>query len=430
MPIKKPRGVADILPGEVERWQRLESIVREITRIYGYQEIRTPVFEFTELFQRGVGEETDIVAKEMYTFTDRRGRSLSLRPEGTAAVVRSFIENSLFNRPQPVKLYYTGPMFRYDRPQAGRFRQFHQFGVEVFGSDEPAVDAEVIALLTDFFKRIGLKDLLLEINSVGCPKCRQELVAALREYFKTVMEKLCRDCKERVERNPLRLLDCKEEGCGELAKQAPVPLDFLCPGCRAHFAGVREELDVLGIAYVVNPRLVRGLDYYTGTSFEVLLPGIGAQSAIGAGGRYNNLVVTCGGPPTPGVGFAVGIERTLLALDQQGLTLREAEPPGVFVATAGEGAERMVAGIIQNLRDAGFPADREYARRSLKTQLKQANRRGSKWVVIAGEEELNRGKLALRDMDTGEQVEIDVKDLVSWLKQHDAGQTTGSKNSF
>lgn len=420
MLIKKPRGVTDILPGEVERWQRLESIIREITCVYGYQEIRTPIFEFTELFQRGVGEETDIVAKEMYTFLDRRGRSLSLRPEGTAAVVRSFIENNLSNRPQPVKLYYIGPMFRYDRPQAGRFRQFHQFGAEVFGSNEPAVDAEVVALLMNFFKRIGLNGLLLEINSVGCPECRQELVHALRTHFKTVIEMLCKDCKGRVERNPLRLLDCKEEGCRELASQAPVPLDFLCPGCREHFAAVREELEALGITYTINPRLVRGLDYYTGTSFEVSLAGIGAQNAVGAGGRYNNLVATCGGPPTPGVGFAVGIERTLLALDQQGLTLPVEEPPGVFVATAGEGAMRVAPGILQTLRDAGFPADWDYAHRGLKAQLKQAHKRGAKWVVIAGETELTRGKVALRSMDTGEQVEVDIEELVPWLKNHGA----------
>lgn len=418
--VKKPRGVADILPGEVERWQRLEEIIRELTRIYGYREIRTPVFEFTELFQRGVGEETDIVAKEMYTFLDRRGRSLSLRPEGTAPVVRAFIENQMHTWPQPVKLYYVGPMFRYDRPQAGRWRQFHQFGVEVFGSADPALDVEVIALLMDFYARAGLQELVLELNSVGCPNCRSGLVAALRTHFASRRKDLCRNCRERLERNPLRLLDCKEESCRSLMTGAPVPLDFLCATCAARFAAVQGGLAAQGIRYVVNPRLVRGLDYYTGTAFEVLVPEIGAQSAIGGGGRYDNLVETCGGPPVPGVGFAVGMERTLLALELKGVSLPEAPQLEVFVAAAGERAEEKIPVVLQRLREAGIAADRDYSGRGLKGQLKQAHRRGAKQVVILGEEELERGNVAVRVMDTGMQVEVPEAEIVSWLKAQKA----------
>jgi len=418
--MKKPRGVADILPGEVERWQYLEGIIRELARTYGYQEIRTPVFEFTELFQRGVGEETDIVAKEMYSFPDRRGRSLSLRPEGTAPVVRAFVENNLHTWPQPVKLYYVGPMFRYDRPQAGRWRQFHQFGAEAFGSADPALDTEVIALLMDFYAGAGLKGLTLELNSVGCPECRRELVVALRTYFSSRQEDLCRNCRERLERNPLRLLDCKEEGCRSLAAKAPVPLAFLCARCAAHFAAVKEGLAAYGINYTVNPHLVRGLDYYTGTAFEVLVPEIGAQSAIGGGGRYDNLVEACGGPPVPGVGFAVGLERTLLALQQQGAGLPQAPQLEVFVVAAGEGVTGKVFEVLRLLRKAGIAADRDYLGRGLKGQLKQAHRRGVQRVIILGEEELQRGNVAVRAMDTGEQVEVAETELIAWLKMQRA----------
>jgi histidyl-tRNA synthetase len=400
----------------LEKWQHLEGVVRDLAHVYGYREIRTPIFEFTELFQRGVGEETDIVAKEMYTFPDRRGRSLSLRPEGTAAVVRAFIEHNMHAWPQPVKLYYIGPMFRYDRPQAGRYRQFHQFGVEVFGCAEPAVDAEVIKLLLQFYEVLGLKGISLEISSVGCPKCRNEFTDALVSYIRPQTAGLCKDCRNRLHRNPLRLLDCKEPGCRGLLTEAPVPLNYLCPVCAAHFAALRNELLALNISYNINPHLVRGLDYYTGTSFEVMHAGIGAQNAIGAGGRYDNLVQTCGGPPTPGVGFAVGIERTLMALQDQGIGFPDAAQEGVFVVSVGEGTLRHALRVVQALREAGIRADRDYAGRGLKTQLKQAHRRGVKWVVIVGEEEISRGNVALRAMDTGEQIEVNESELIPRLR--------------
>lgn len=423
--MKKPRGVHDILPGEVERWQFLEGVIRELTRVYGYREIRTPVFEFTELFQRGVGEETDIVAKEMYSFPDRRGRDLSLRPEGTAPVVRAFVENNLHTWPQPVKLYYTGPMFRYDRPQAWRYRQFHQFGVEVFGSADPAVDAEVIALLDEFYQRIGLKNLTLEINSLGCAECREGLLTALRSHFSKGLANLCRDCKDRAERNPLRVLDCKEEKCRELAREAPAPIDFLCSRCDTHFRAVKKELEAYNINYTVNPRLVRGLDYYTGTAFEVTVPGAGVQNAIGGGGRYDNLVERCGGPPTPGVGFAVGLERTLNAVEQQGIEMPRAAGPEVFVVAAGDSAAAKLPGVLRLLRGAGIAVDRDYTGRGLKGQFKQAHRRGAKRVVILGDEELSRGCVAVRDMDTGGQVEIPETELVQWLRMQQQQTNAG-----
>jgi len=415
--MRKPRGVADILPGETERWQYVEKVFRKLARVYGYREIKTPIFEFTELFQRGVGEDTDIVTKEMYSFRDRRGRSLSLRPEGTAGVVRAFIENGLNRWPQPVKLYYVGPMFRYDRPQAGRYRQFHQFGAEVFGTADPAADAEVICFLLDFYAQVGLKELRLEINSVGCPACRGELVAALRHYFRGRTAELCAHCRERVERNPLRLLDCKEPECREVAREAPVPLDFLCGACREHFAAVQRELAASGVGYTINGYLVRGLDYYTGTAFEILVPGVGAQNAIGGGGRYDQLVQICGGPPTPGVGFAVGLERTLLALAEQGVMLPGDQDPLVFVVVAGEAAATRLPALLRQLRVAGIPAERDFGKHNLKAQLKQANRRGARWVVIIGDEELSRGTVAVRAMATGEQVEVPETSLVSWLEK-------------
>ncbi|MCL6557338.1 MAG: histidine--tRNA ligase, partial [Firmicutes bacterium] len=328
----RPRGTADILPADAEKWRYVEDIFRRVCLEYNYGEVRTPVFEHTELFERGVGDTTDIVEKEMYTFRDRGDRSVTLRPEGTAPVVRAYLENNLQAGTQPVKLYYMGPMFRYDKPQAGRYRQFHQLGAEVLGSDDPAVDAELMAMVMDFYGRLGLTQLELHINSVGCPQCRSVLRARLQDFFHPVRDQLCINCRGRLAKNPLRVLDCKLEKCNQLAGGAPTTLDCLCGDCGSRFAKVKNYLDRLGIPYRVNGRLVRGLDYYTHTAFEVMAPGIGAQSSIGGGGRYNGLVEVCGGPPTPGVGFAAGMDRIALVLSQnEDMTAHEERGPDVFL---------------------------------------------------------------------------------------------------
>lgn len=413
----RPRGTNDILPGEVEKWQYVENLAREVCREYGYGELRTPIFEHTELFSRGVGETTDIVEKEMYTFTDRGERSITLRPEGTAATVRAYLDNKLQALPQPVKLYYMGPMFRYDRPQAGRYRQFHQFGVEVFGSHSPSIDAEVIAMAMDIYQRIGLKDLELHINSVGCPKCRPGLRQRLQEYFKPQLAELCPNCQGRFERNPLRILDCKNEKCQEIGRQAPTTLDVLCEECDTHFNLVKNYLDAVGVRYVVNNRLVRGLDYYTHTAFEIMAQDIGAQSSIGGGGRYNGLMEACGGPATPGIGFALGLERILLTAERQGIAFPVNRGPAVFVATVGGEVEKQAFSLLQSLRQQGIAAEKDYLARSLKAQMKYAGKLGARWVVILGEEELARGVAMVRDMQAGEQQEVVLAELVNFIKK-------------
>ncbi len=413
----RPRGTADILPGQVEKWQYIERKAAEIAREYGYREIRIPIFEHTELFIRGVGEDTDIVEKEMYTFRDRGDRSITLRPEGTAPVVRAYLENKLYAGPQPVKLYYIGPMFRYDRPQAGRYRQFHQFGVEVLGSRHPAVDAEVMAMAMDFYQRLGLGDLELHVNSVGCPNCRPLMRQGLLEFFEPLLKDLCPNCQGRYHRNPLRILDCKSKRCSDLAQNAPTTLDCLCQECRHHFVRVQQFLRDLGVAFVVNSRLVRGLDYYTHTAFEIMAPNIGAQSSIGAGGRYNGLIEAVGGSPTPGIGFALGLERIILSLDEKGFVPDAGQVPEVFVAVAGEQATREGFKLLASLRSAGISADMDYQGRSLKAQMKYAGKLGVSYTIIAGEEELKRGSVVMRDMTAGEQKEIALSDVINAIKK-------------
>ncbi|MEW6698077.1 MAG: histidine--tRNA ligase [Bacillota bacterium] len=411
----KPRGTNDILPGEVEKWQYLEELTRRVCKEYGYGEARTPIFEHTELFSRGVGETTDIVEKEMYTFIDRGDRSLTLRPEGTAATVRAYVENKMYALPQPVKLFYIGPMFRYDRPQAGRYRQFHQFGVEVFGTDSPSVDAEVIAMAMDIYERIGLKDLELHINSVGCPECRPVLREKLQEHFRPHVEKLCTNCQGRFDRNPLRILDCKNEQCQEVGRHAPTTLDALCTECDSHFALVKGYLDAVGVQYIVNNRLVRGLDYYTRTAFEIMARDIGAQSSIGGGGRYNGLIEECGGPATPGIGFALGLERILLTAERQGITFPVTRGPAAFIATVGTGVESHAFRLLQELRRQGVAAEKDYLARSLKAQMKYAGKLDARLVIILGEEEAARGVAVVRDMQAGEQQEVPLGELVNYI---------------
>lgn len=410
-----PRGTKDILPGSSENWQYVEQIIRQVCRKFTYQEIRTPVFEHTELFLRGIGETTDIVEKEMYTFVDRGKRSITLRPENTASAVRSYLEHKMYGGPQPTKLFYIGSMFRYDRPQAGRYRQFHQFGIEAIGAPGPAIDAEIISLAVEFFYKLGLSDLNLLINSVGCPQCRPVYRAKLQDFFRDKIAYLCSDCQSRFDRNPMRILDCKNETCVTHSQGAPHMVDCLCAECSSHFAGLKELLTAAGIQYALNPRLVRGLDYYTKTAFEIQYSPLGAQSAVCGGGRYDGLVAECGGQPTPGIGFAIGIERVLLALEKQDLLPTTKNEIDVFVAPLGTAAQAIAFQIVTELRRAGIAADMDYMNRSLKAQMKYANKYPAKYVALIGENELAEQKVMLKNMETGSQELINKAELVHMI---------------
>jgi histidyl-tRNA synthetase len=408
----RPRGTSDLLPGIVEKWQFVERVARDVCRRFNYHEIRTPLFEHTELFQRGVGETTDIVEKEMYTFTDKGGRSLTLRPEGTAGVVRAFVENKLYGQPETTKLYYIGPMFRYERPQAGRERQFVQFGIEALGSSDPGIDAEILALAMTFLLECGLQGHVLEINSVGCPICRSAYRDRLMQHLSAVREELCQDCQNRFERNPMRILDCKVPRDRELTADAPTMLDCLCDACSSHFEAVKQYLDDYGIPYTVNPRIVRGLDYYTQTAFEITYNGL---TLIG-GGRYNGLVKQIGGPETPGIGFGCGLGRVIDVLMEQGVDMQIAPGIDVFLIAMGKEAERKAASLLQEMRTAGLTADKDYLGKSVKAQMKAADRMQARQVVILGEEELARGEANVKDMATGEQTPVPLNNLIRTLK--------------
>ena len=401
-----PRGTKDILPGTINGWRYAEQIIREVCREFNYQEIRTPIFEHTELFQRGIGDGTDVVDKEMYTFTDRSGRSLTLRPENTASVVRSFVENKLYAEPMPLKVFYIGPMFRYDRPQAGRMRQFHQFGVEALGVESPVVDAEVILLALTVLKRFGLKDLKLKINSVGCPNCRPQHRKLLQDYFRPHLGELCEDCQSRFDRSPLRILDCKVDADKPFMAGAPKITDHLCDDCRAHFETVKKLLDEAGVEYEVDSNLVRGLDYYTKTAFEIQYSPLGAQSAVGGGGRYDGLVEELGGPSTPGVGFAIGLERILLAMEKQNLLPTGKEAIDIFAVIPDEGGVADAFRVVTNLRNKGLVCDMNLVERSMKAQMKQANREQARFALIFGEEERSRGAVTVRNMADSSQEEV------------------------
>ncbi len=415
MLINGPRGTKDILPDTVAQWTHVEKVIRELCARYGYHEIRTPIFEHTELFLRGIGETTDVVEKEMYTFTDRGERSLTLRPENTASVVRSYLQNKLYAADALVKLFYIGSMFRYDRPQAGRYREFHQFGVEALGEENPAVDAEIIVLAVEFLRALGLQELKLHLNSVGCPKCRPVYRERLQEFFRPHLEELCTDCRSRFERNPLRLLDCKNEHCHALAEDAPRITDCLCDECRTHFAEVQSYLTAAGVPFELDANLVRGLDYYTKTAFEVKYTPLGAQSAVAGGGRYDGLVEEVGGPPTPGIGFAVGLERVLLALEKQELLPEEPEAVDVFVVALGEAAQIPAFKLLHELRAAKLSAAMDFAGRSMKAQMKQANKKNARFVAILGEDEVKEASALLKDMKTSEQKKLALKDFVPAL---------------
>lgn len=398
-----PRGTKDVLPADSYKWQYVESVVRKTAAEFGFTEIRFPTFEHTELFERGVGDTTDVVQKEMYTFLDKGGRSISLRPEGTASVVRSYLENALYQAGLPLKVYYLAPCFRYEKPQAGRLREHHQFGVECFGAAGPAADAEIIGLADTYLRRLGVTDIRLQINSIGCPDCRPAYHAALREYFHNHASELCETCTGRLERNPLRILDCKNESCQKVAADAPVVLDYLCDDCKSHFAGLQQNLSEMGIEFSVNPRIVRGLDYYTKTVFEFVSCGIGAQGTVCGGGRYDGLVEALGGQHTPGLGFGSGLERLLLVMEAQGIVIPKPAGPAIFVASVGEDAEPTAQKLVHSLRRLGVSAERDTTGRGLKAQMKYSDRIGAAYTVVLGEDELASGKIHLKNMATREQ---------------------------
>lgn len=410
MQIQAPKGTKDILQSEVYKWQYVEKIFYKICKDFGYKEIRIPVFEHTELFQRGVGDTTDIVQKEMYTFNDKGGRSITLRPEGTAGVVRSYIENGMTSLPQPVKLFYNITAYRYENVQKGRYREFHQFGVEAFGSAHSDIDVEVISLLDLLFKKLGILHIKLNINSIGCPKCRKEYNNKLKEYLAPILENLCETCKTRYDRNPLRIIDCKEDKCKKLTKDAPALLDYLCDDCIDHFESLKMGLENLGISYNVDKSIVRGLDYYTKTVFEFVSDSIGAQGTVCGGGRYDGLIEECGGASTPGMGFGLGIERLLLQLASEGIILPTNEGMDIFIATVGDKAAKYAAKLVNNLRTQGISAEKDLMRKSLKAQMKYADKLEAIYTIVLGEDEINSGKAIMKNMKTGETKSIVLKE--------------------
>ena len=406
--IKKPRGTEDILPNDSKIWRLIENTAHEICAKYGYKEIRTPVFEDTSLFSRGVGDTTDVVQKEMYTFNDKGGRSITLRPEGTASLVRSYIENSLYANPQPTKLYYLISCYRYEKPQSGRLREFHQFGLECFGSDSSATDAEIITLAFDFFKTLGVKDLSLNLNSIGCEKCKPKYNEELKKYSSSHIDKLCDTCKDRLEKNPMRIIDCKSPVCQEVCADAPRMIDYLCEDCDSHFNQLTSYLDKLNIKYAIDPNIVRGLDYYTKTVFEITSDALGAQSTVCGGGRYNGLVEELGGKPTPGIGFAMGIERLILILKSQGIELGESLGPNIFVASIGDNASLTAQKLVYDLRNKGLWAERDLCDRSVKAQMKYANKLGACYSIVIGDDEVLNNKASLKNMGTGEETVVEL----------------------
>lgn len=424
MEIKAPRGMQDILPDETPRWRYVEARMRRVARQFGYREIRTPVVEHTEVFQRAVGEGTDIVDKEMYTFRDRGNRSLSLRAEGTAPVMRAFLEHNLGAAGLPVRVYYICPIFRYDRPQAGRYRQHTQFGAEVIGSPEPAADAEVLSLAVRLVQSLGLARFDVHLSSVGDQVCRPRYIEALRAYYRPHLEELCDDCRRRFEIAPLRLLDCKNPQDRRIAEGAPRILDYLCEPCRAHFAGVRAHLDALGLPYTVDPTIVRGLDYYTRTAWEAFSQALGAQDVIFGGGRYDGLAEQMGGPPVPGVGFGMGIERLLLVLAREGIALPDEPGPDVFLATAGVDSPRALA-LADHLRAAGLAVEVDVMGRGLRAQMKQADRVRARFALVLGAAEAERGVAVLREMATGVQEEVALERLPEVLTERVRARPVG-----
>ena len=410
---KAIKGTKDVLPKDVHKNQYIEATALDVASKFGYKEIRTPVFEHTELFQRGVGDTTDVVQKEMYTFDDKGGRSITLRPEGTSGAVRSFLENGLCNEALPQKVCYLTSCYRYEKPQAGRLREFHQFGVECFGTASPLADAEIIALAKSIFDTLGVRDLSLEINSIGCPKCRAEYHKALKEYFASRKDELCDTCKGRLDRNPMRILDCKSPICHEIAQGAPVVIDYLCDECKEHFEKVQKYLDAQNIEYKINPQIVRGLDYYTKTVFEFVSNSIGAQGTVCGGGRYDGLVEELGGQHTASLGFAMGLERLMLLMEAQGCEFPQAEKPDLFIVALGEKATLKALEIAKDMREEGFSALLDLNQRSVRAQMKYADKLGAKFNVVIGDNEVENKIAKLKNMQTGEETEINLDTFVS-----------------
>ena len=424
MKMKAPRGTVDLLPEQTRKWQYIEKVLQDICKSFNYEEIRTPVFEHTEVFQRGVGETTDIVQKEMYTFEDRGGRSITLRPEGTAGIVRAYIEHKMYGSPiQPTKLFYFYQLFRYERPQHGRMRQLNQFGVEVLGSADPSVDAEVIALAMTAYKKLGLRSIKLIINSLGDTESRNAHRQALIKHFTPHIDELCSDCKSRLMKNPLRILDCKTDHEHPSMKNAPSVLDYLNDESREYFNKVKAYLDIMEIPYEVDPTLVRGLDYYNHTAFEIMseAEGFGAITTLLGGGRYNGLAEQLGGPSAPGIGFGMGLERLLLALEAERVTLPIENKLDIFFISIGEKVQEQTVRFLQELRLAGLTVDKDYQGRKIKAQFKAADRLNAKHVVILGEEELDNNVVKVREMDTGEEMEVSIENLVETMKEKCGG---------
>lgn len=417
MKFNAPRGTNDILPPDTLKWQYIEKKTHKIFSNYNYQEIRTPIFEYTELFQRGIGEVTDIVEKEMYTFEDKGGRSITLRPEGTASVIRSFLENKIYGQAQPTKYYYIGPMFRYERPQSGRFRQFHQLGVEAIASNDPALDAEIISLGMRLLQDFGLNDLELHLNSVGCGECRPTYIAKLKDYLSKHKDQLCDNCKSRIDRNPLRVLDCKNESCQKVINDAPKITANLCDSCDDHFNEVQEYLDILDLDYTINPLLVRGLDYYTNTAFEIKDNALGAQDTVFGGGRYNGLAEEIGNRDLPGIGFALGIERLLLSLEAKDIQLPVESGVDLYITVIGDKAKKESFKLLDKLRSKGFKTEIDYLGRGVGSQMKSADRMNAEYTIIIGEDELNNNSATIRNMKSGDENEIQLSNLLEEMKK-------------
>ena len=419
--IKSIKGTADVLPSDSYKWQFVERLFLDTARLYGFNEIRIPTFEDKRLFIRSVGDTTDVVQKEMYSFTDQGGRELALRPEGTAGVNRAVIESGLINGALPVKLAYNLSCFRAEKPQAGRMREFHQLGMELFGSASPSADAEIISFVDHFFGVLGIKNVSLEINSIGCPHCRKNYHAALKAYFEERKEHLCETCLGRLEKNPLRILDCKNPECHEIAKDAPVVLDYLCDDCRAHFEGLKKRLDTLNISYTVNPRIVRGLDYYVRTVFEFVSGDLGAQSTICGGGRYDGLLGSLGGADQPGIGYAMGVERLLMVMKAQGIEIPAPASCDLYIGSMGEEASVKALGLAASLREEGFSAECDIIGRSVKAQMKYADKIGARYSMILGDNELAENKAKIKNMATGETSEVALDDETLTRFFYDAG---------